>query len=61
MRLDKAHWPGGLLWHGWLPVLSGTNGDSAWAETAVEGAVKALGSYSSKLIVTGVCLVVLLC
>ena len=28
MRLDKAHWPGCLLWHGWLPMLSGVNGAS---------------------------------
>ena len=26
MRLDKAHWPSCLLWHGWLPMLSGVNG-----------------------------------
>ena len=26
MRLDKARWPRCLLWHGWLPVLSGVNG-----------------------------------
>ena len=24
MRMDKAHWPGCLLWHGWLPMLSGS-------------------------------------
>ena len=24
MRMDKAHWPRCLLWHGWLPVLSGS-------------------------------------
>ena len=23
MREDKAHWPRCLLWHGWLPMLSG--------------------------------------
>ena len=23
MRMDKAHWPRCLLWHGWLPMLSG--------------------------------------
>ena len=22
MRMDKAHWPRCLLWHGWLPMLS---------------------------------------
>ena len=26
MRMDKGHWPRCLLWHGWLPVLSGVNG-----------------------------------
>ena len=26
MRLDKGHWPWCLLWHGWLPMLSGVNG-----------------------------------
>ena len=26
MRLDKANWPRCLLWHGWLPMLSGING-----------------------------------
>ena len=26
MRLDKGHWPRCLLWHGWLPMLSGVNG-----------------------------------
>ena len=26
MRMDKGHWPRGLLWHGWLPMLSGING-----------------------------------
>ena len=25
MREDKAHWPRCLLWHGWLPMLCGTN------------------------------------
>ena len=28
MREDKAHWPRCLLWHGWLPLLSGVNGVS---------------------------------
>ena len=28
MREDKAHWPRCLLWHGWLPMLSGVNGCS---------------------------------
>ena len=28
MGMDKAHWPQCLLWHGWLPKLSGVNGAS---------------------------------
>ena len=48
VRVVKGHWPRSLLWHGWLPLLSGTNGDSPWAETAVQGAgnllEQALGS-----------------
>ena len=51
MRMDKAHWPRCLLWHGWLPMLSGCNGVSPWAGTAAESAhymvETALGSYSS--------------
>ena len=30
MREDKGHWPRCLLWHGWLPLLSGVNGASPW-------------------------------
>ena len=26
MRMDKRQWPRCLLWHGWLPLLSGTGG-----------------------------------
>ena len=51
MRKDKTHWPRCLLWHGWLPLLSGVNGASPWAADASEGAVHlvevALGRYSS--------------
>ena len=28
VRMDKGHWPRCLLWHGWLPMLSGVNGAS---------------------------------
>ena len=28
MRMDKSHWPRCLLWHGWQPLLSRSNG--AW-------------------------------
>ena len=51
MREDKAHWPRCLLWHGWLPVLSGINGASPWAADASESAFylveTALDRYSS--------------
>ena len=54
MRLHKAHWPRCLLWHGWLPMLSGVNGASPWAVDASESAAYlvevALGRYSSGLI-----------
>ena len=53
MRLDKANWPRCLLWHGWLPMLSGVNGASPWAADASESAVHlvevALGRYSPGL------------
>ena len=38
MREDKAHWPRCLLWHGWLPMLSGINGASPWAADSSESA-----------------------
>ena len=54
MEMDKGHWPKCLLWHGWLPLLSGENGASPWAETAAQGAgnllERALVSYSSRLL-----------
>ena len=54
MSLDKAHWPRCLLWHGWLPMLSGVNGASPWAVDATESAIYllevALGRYSSEFI-----------
>ena len=54
MRLDKTHWLRCLLWHGWLPVLSGVNGASPWAIDVSESAAYlvevALGRYSSGLI-----------
>ena len=39
MRVDKSHRPRCLLWHGWLPLLSGANGESPWAATAGDAAV----------------------
>ena len=54
MRMDKAHWPRCLLWHGWLPMLSGCNGVSPWAGNASESAnylvEAALGDYSSRMV-----------
>ena len=38
MRMDKVNWPRCLLWHGWLPMLSGVNGVSPWAAGASESA-----------------------
>ena len=54
MRMDKGHWPRCLLWHGWLPVLSGVPGASPWAACAAESASHlveaALGRYSSGMV-----------
>ena len=54
VRMDKAHWPRCLLWHGWLPMLSGVNGCSPWAADAFESAgylvEAARGRYSSRLL-----------
>ena len=49
VNLDKAGWPRCLLWHGWLPVLSGADDGDPWAVDAADVASKrlevALGSY----------------
>ena len=54
MSEEKAHWPWCLLWHGWLPMLSGVNGASPWAVEASESALYlvevALGRYPSGFI-----------
>ena len=51
MEMDKTSWPRCLLWHGWLPLLSGVNDGSPWAQSPAEGAVNllecSLGRYSS--------------
>ena len=39
MRMDKSHWSRCLLWHGWLPLLSGTVGESPWAVGTDDAAV----------------------
>ena len=38
MEMEKSCWPRCLLWHGWLPTLSGVNGASPWAVDASESA-----------------------
>ena len=54
MRLDKTRWPRCLLWHGWLPMLSGVNGASPWAVDASESAAYlvevSLGRYSADVL-----------
>ena len=50
MEMDKTSWPRCLLWHGWLPLLSGVNSGSPWAQSPAEGAGNilecSLGRYS---------------
>ena len=54
MEIDVSYWPKCLLWHGWLHLLSGANGGSAWAVNPAEGAGNllecALGAYTSGLL-----------
>ena len=54
MRKDRGHWPKCLLWHSWLPMLSGVNGASPSAADASESAAYlvevALGRCSSGLL-----------
>ena len=54
MRMDKGHVPRKLLWHGWLPLLFGTDDPSPWAESAAQGAghivEQVLGAFSSRLV-----------
>ena len=38
MWMYQGHWPRCLLWHGWLPLLSGVNGASPQAADAPESA-----------------------
>ena len=49
VNLGKAGWPRCLLWHGWLPALSGSDIGDPWAVEAADVAAKrlevALGSY----------------
>ena len=39
MGMDEGHRPRCLLWHGWLPMLSGVDGASPWAANASDSAV----------------------
>ena len=52
--MEKGHRPRCLLWHVWLPMLSGVDGASTWAASASESASylveAALGCYSSGMI-----------
>ena len=54
VEMDKTSWHLCLLWHGWLPLLSGVNVGSPWAQTLAEGAGNllecALGRYSSSML-----------
>ena len=54
VEMDKLSWPSCLLWHGWLPLLSGVNGGSPWGESPRESASHllecALGRYSSDML-----------
>ena len=34
-EMDKSFWPRCVHWHGWLPLLSGVDGGSPWAERAL--------------------------
>ena len=49
VSMDKAGWPRCLLWHGWLPALSGADDDVPWAVDADHVVGKrlevALGSF----------------
>ena len=55
VEMDKSSWPRCLLWHGWLPLLSGVSDGSPLAESPREGASNllefALGRYSSDVLV----------
>ena len=55
MRMDKAPWPRCLLWHGWLPMLSGVDGASLLGQLMLLKVLShlvgvALGCYSSGLV-----------
>ena len=54
LEMDKSYWPRCLLWHGWLPLLSGVTCGSLLAENPAEDAGHllecALGSYTSGLL-----------
>ena len=65
MEMDKSFWPRCLLWHGWLPLLSGANLGSPWAQDLSQGAGhlywRALWVLTPLLLyLIGVCLLVLM-
>ena len=60
MRMDKGHWPRSLLWHVWLPLLSGANGASPWAESGAQGAGHMLDQILGPYSLIGVCLMSLM-
>ena len=57
MEMDETSWPRCLLWHGWLPLLSGVNGGSPWAQTPAEGLS---GGIFPARFLSGGCLLILM-
>ena len=49
VSLDRSNWPRCLLWHGWLPGLSGISEKDPWAisfgELASANLERCLGAY----------------
>ena len=52
-----------LLWHGWFPLFSDSNGDSPWADTVAQGTGisynRLLGFAPHVMILSGACLMTL--
>ena len=57
MSLDRSKWPRCLLWHGWLPGLSGIGHGDPWATSFGDLASfhleRCLGAYPVDLLVPG--------
>ena len=51
MSLSRSNWPRCLLWHGWLPGLSGLSDNDPWASSfgdlAFGNLERCLGAYPS--------------